>query len=142
MQHCCLWLSSTYAQTSFGIKGGLNYGATGEYSSVSEGFEDATDGESKMGYHLGGYARFGILGFFLQPELVYTKLNTDYNAFEYQIQKIDAPVLVGVKILGPLNIKAGPSFQYILSNKLEDSDFEIAEAENSITMGYQLGAKP
>ena len=133
---------STYAQTSFGIKGGLNYGATGDYTSISDGFEDATtiEGKSKTGYHLGGFAKFGLLGFFIQPEILYTRLNTDYNEFDYKLQKIDAPVLLGVKLLGPLNIKAGPSFQYILSNELEDADFKIAEAESNITLGYQLGA--
>lgn len=133
---------SAMAQSSFGIKGGVNYGATGEYRTISQGVEDAMtiQGENNTGYHLGFFGRFGVLGIFLQPELVYTRLNTDYNQFEYTIQKIDAPVLVGVNIFGPVNIKAGPSFQYILNNELENSNLRIAEVENEITVGYQLGA--
>lgn len=130
------------AQTSFGLKGGLNYGATGDYETISEGVEDAmtVKGKSKSGYHLGGFAKFGFLGIFIQPELLYTSLNTDYETFDYKLTKIDAPLLVGIDVLGPLNIKAGPSFQYILKNELENTDFKIGEVENKITAGYQVGA--
>jgi hypothetical protein len=131
------------AQSSYGIKGGLNYGATGDYENYSQVMGDAATvvgGKEKTGYHLGGYAKFEFLGIFLQPELVYTRLNTDYDTFEYKIDKIDAPLLVGINVLGPLNIKAGPSFQYILNNELENSTLKISEVEDKITLGYQLGA--
>jgi hypothetical protein len=129
------------AQNSYGIKGGLNYGATGDYKNISEGFDDATQkGKEKSGYHLGGFAKFEFLGIFIQPELVYTRLNTDYDTFEYKIDKIDAPLLVGLNVLGPLNIKAGPTFQYILNNELNNSTLMISEVEDKITLGYQLGA--
>ncbi len=130
-------------QASFGIKGGLNYGSAGEYNSMVEGVQDlpsSIDGENKTGFHLGVYTKLGILGIFLQPELVYTQLNTQYSTFDYKINKIDAPVLLGFGIIGPLHIKAGPSFQYILSNELENTNLEIGEAENDISVGYQLGA--
>ena len=129
---------------SFGIKGGLNYGATGEYESFSDVSGDFTssfeDGENKTGFHAGLFAQFEVLGIFIQPELMYTELNTEYSAFDYKLSKIDAPVLVGINILGPLNIKAGPSFQYIVDNKIKGSDLKIQDVEKDITVGYQLGA--
>ncbi len=131
------------AQSTYGIKGGLNYGATGEYENFSQAAGDASsieDGNNKTGYHLGIFGKLEFLGIFLQPELVYTNLNTEYNNFDYKIDKIDAPILVGINLLGPLHIKAGPSFQYILNNELENASFNISEVENEITMGYQLGA--
>lgn len=135
--------SSAIAQTSYGIKGGLNYGATGEYTSISQAAGEALtieNGREKAGYHLGVFGKVGILGFFLQPELLYTRLNTEYENFDYKVNKIDAPILVGVNLLGPLHIKAGPSFQYILNNKIEGSNRSISEVDNSITMGFQAGA--
>ena len=128
---------------SFGIKGGLNYGATGEYENFSSVIGDAStieNGKEKTGYHLGLYGKLELMGIFLQPELVYTKLSTEYSEFDYNINKIDAPVLLGLNVLGPLSIKGGPSFQYILSNKIENSDLSISDVENEITMGYQIGA--
>ncbi len=130
------------AQASYGVKAGLNYGATGDYENYSQVMGDAStvvDGKEKAGYHLGGFAKFEFLGIFLQPEIVYTSLNTEYTDFDYRVNKIDAPLLLGLNVLGPLNIKAGPSFQYILKNDLENTDLKISDVENEITMGYQVG---
>lgn len=130
------------AQATYGVKGGLNYGATGDYENYSQVIGDAStvvDGKEKTGYHLGGFAKFEFLGLFIQPEVVYTRLNTEYSEFDYRVDKIDAPLLLGVNILGPLNIKAGPSFQYILKNELENTNLKISDVEDEITMGYQVG---
>ncbi|MFC6859045.1 outer membrane beta-barrel protein [Zunongwangia atlantica] len=140
----CLASTGLWAQSSeFGIKGGLNYGSTGDidgFQDAVDDFPDITEGEAKAGYHFGIFAKFGISSVFIQPELVYTKLTTDYGAFDYNLDKIDLPVLLGIDILGPLNIKAGPSFQYITNNEIDNGTFEISDVENDITVGYQLGA--
>lgn len=134
-------LSATAQEADFGIKGGFNYGATGDLKmeNASNDLGDIIDGKEKSGYHIGFFSRLEILGIFLQPELMYTRLNTEYKDFDYKIDKLDLPVLVGINVFGPLNIKAGPSFQYILSNELEDTDLKIGDVENDITVGYQLG---
>ncbi len=140
----CLISTGLWAQTSeFGIKGGLNYGSTGDIDGFSEAvddFPDIKDGEAKAGYHFGVFAKFGISGLFLQPELVYTKLTTDYGAFDYNMDKIDLPILLGIKVFGPINIKVGPSFQYITKNELEDTSLSIGDVDKDITVGYQVGA--
>jgi len=136
---------STYAQDfKYGIKGGLNYGATGEYESISRIADDFRgsfeDGEHKTGFHAGVFGQLEILGIFIRPELMYTEMNTEYSEFDYKLKKIDAPVLVGIRLLGPLNIKAGPAFQYIIKNDLENTNLTIGDVENEISVGYQLGA--
>jgi hypothetical protein len=133
---------TAFSQASFGLKGGLNYGATGDYETISDGVEDAMtiEGKNKSGYHFGVFSKLEFLGIFLQPEVLYTSLNTDYEIFDYKLTKIDAPLLVGINVLGPLNVKVGPSFQYILKNEVENTEFRIREVDNQITVGYQLGA--
>jgi len=134
-----LAVSFAHAQSDpgFGIKAGLNYGGTGD---ISDSAENAyQDPSSDIGYHVGVFGRTGEK-LFLRPELVYTKLTTDYGAFDYNLDKIDLPLLLGVDILGPLNIKAGPSFQYITNNEIENGSFKISDVENDLTVGYQLGA--
>lgn len=136
-------LNLSAQNSDFGIKGGLNYGATGDYetySDVSGDLMNSFEGENKTGFHAGIFANFEVLGIFIQPELLYTELNTEYTDFDYKLKKIDAPVLLGVNILGPLNLKAGPSFQYVLSNDLEGTDLYIDDVEDDLTVGYQLGA--
>ncbi|SDR65984.1 hypothetical protein SAMN04487764_0017 [Gillisia sp. Hel1_33_143] len=140
---CLTFGGVAMAQTSYGIKGGLNYGATGDYENFSQVAGDVStveNGKESTGYHLGAFAKFEFLGIFLQPELVYTSLKTEYKTFDYRMNKIDAPILLGLNVFGPINIKAGPSFQYVLNNDLENSDFEISDVDNEITLGYQLGA--
>lgn len=140
----CLASTGLWAQsTEFGIKGGLNYGSTGDINNFSDAVEDfpkITEGEAKAGYHFGIFGKIAVSSVFIQPELVYTKLTTDYGAFDYNLNKIDLPVLLGVDILGPLNIKAGPSFQYITNNEIENGIFKISDVDKDLTVGYQLGA--
>lgn len=144
-----LFVSSAVAfgqSAQFGIKGGLNYGSTGDLESFSAfedlGFNQKTDGDNRVGYHIGLYSQFKFLGIFVQPEVVYTRLNTEYSqqgsSVDYKFSKIDIPLLVGLDIIGPLNIKAGPSFQLVLNNDI-DGDIGIEDPENSFTIGYQLG---
>ena len=138
---------TVHSQSStFGIKGGLNYGATGDLRTFGDFITNfRINGEDQVGYHLGAFGKFEFSGIFIQPEIAFTKLTTSFdngNAIidnaDYDLTKIDIPLLLGLEIVGPLNIKAGPSFQYILDNDLDD--FDVDEPENSFTIGYQLGA--
>ena len=122
--------------SGFGIKGGLNYGANGDY------FESASDAisnpDSNVGYHLGIFGTIGISRLYLRPELVYTKTKSDYDTNEFDISKLDIPVLLGFKVIGPLHIFAGPSFQYILNTKFDG--ITIDDIENDFTVGINIGA--
>lgn len=133
----------------FGIKGGLNYGSVGDLEFTSEFAQDTFSKENKTGYHAGLFYKMNLVGgVFIQPELLYTKLNTEYtnndvtidaDPLNYEFSKIDIPLLIGIDILGPLNVKAGPSFQYILDTGFEDIDIDFKDPEKSFTIGYQLG---
>lgn len=133
--------TTAFSQSAkFGIKGGLNYGSTGELSSVGT----SIDADNKVGYHLGILTQFKVLGIFVQPEVVYTRLNTEYSdngaTADYNLSKIDVPLLAGLNIAGPLNIKAGPAFQLVLNNELDSRDLsDVDDVENTFTVGYQLG---
>ncbi len=132
----------TAQESNWGIKGGFNYGATGDlkWENATDDLGEILKGKEKSGYHLGVFTQFEIVGIFLQPELIYTRLNTEYENFDYKIDKIDVPVLLGVDVFGPLNVKAGPSFQYIIENELENTTLKIGDVEKDITVGYQIGA--
>lgn len=122
--------------SGFGIKAGLNYNGNGNY------FESAGDAANEpdrnIGYHAGIFGKIKILKLYIRPELVYTKTKSDYNGSDFDMSKLDVPVLVGIKVVGPLHIFAGPAFQYIL-----DSEFDgigIDEIENDFSVGAHLGA--
>lgn len=140
-----IFTASVSAQSSFGVKAGLNYGDNGEieFSDFENAGKDVSKGaDSKVGYHMGVYFKGDLGGFYLKPELLYTKTKSSYeynneNA-DYNISKLDLPVLLGVKILGPVHVFAGPSFQYILENDFDG--VTIGDVENEFTLGAQFGA--
>lgn len=137
--------SAAMAQSGFGVKGGLNYADNGEmtYTDFTNAGEDIIEGgESKMGYHFGVFYQMNILGFSLRPELVYTTTKSSYQfnqeEADYNVSKIDLPILVGTKVFGPVKLFAGPSLQYIVDNDFEG--FELGDVKDEFTIGAQLGA--
>ncbi|MEZ4970158.1 MAG: porin family protein [Flavobacteriaceae bacterium] len=121
--------------SGFGIKGGLNYGANGDYfKSTEQAYENP---KSNVGYHLGVFGKIGDK-IYLRPELMYTKTKSDYDNNSLNMSKLDAPVLLGLNIIGPLNVFAGPAFQYILDTDYED--ITIGDVKNNFTVGLNIGA--
>ena len=73
--------------------------------------------------------------------MVYSKTKSSYDvdgdSQDYDISKLDLPVLFGVKIVGPLHVFAGPAFQYILNNDL--GDLEVEDVKNDFSLGLNAG---
>ena len=55
------------------------------------------------------------------------------------MQKLDAPILVGLKILGPVSVFAGPSFQYILDTEFEGVTIEDIKEDFSVGLNFGVG---
>lgn len=134
-----LMSAATFAQTEqgFGIKGGLNYAGNGDYFDSAE--NAAKDPDKNIGYHLGIFGKIGD-DIYLRPELVYTKISSDYDGDTFDMAKLDLPVLLGVKVIGPLQVFGGPAFQYILDTDFDGSGITINDVENDFTVGLNLGA--
>ena len=132
------------AQSGFGVKGGLSYNTNGELSEfVNEtGTIIENEGKGKSGYNVGIYGKIGLGPIYLKPELVYTKTTSEYELnseiVDYKIARLDMPVLVGLKLIGPLSIFAGPAFQYTLENDFNDIKYN--DIENEFTVGFNFGA--
>ncbi|WP_298472415.1 outer membrane beta-barrel protein [uncultured Maribacter sp.] len=123
------------SDSGFGILGGLNFSANGDY--IASATEAAENPDRNIGYHIGIFGKLGNR-FYVRPELVYTKTKSDYDGDTFDMSKLDAPILVGTKIIGPLHVFAGPAFQYIL-----DSEFDgisIDNIENDFSIGVHIGA--
>ncbi len=142
----CAFISVTaFAQkdSGFGIKAGLNYNKNGDLiGAVGDAATNIIEGSSgKVGFHAGVFGKLDLGTFYLKPELVYTQTQSSYdidgNSNTYDISKLDLPVLLGYDIIGPVNIFAGPSFQYILNNDLED--LTVANVNNEFTIGLNVG---
>lgn len=137
---------TTFAQkdSGFGIKAGVNYNQNGDlrFQDVQAAGENLISGsDGKIGYHVGIFGKIDFPKFYLKPELVYTKTQSSYNLQNadrnYDVSRIDLPVLLGYKIIGPLSIFAGPSLQYFLNQDLQD--VELNDLQQDFTVGLQAG---
>ncbi len=135
-------IASTFAlHAQFGIEAGVNYNFSGDLSEITESTSDILHGaKSKTGFHGGIWYKYSLIGFFIKGELLYTQYENTYgNDYSMLTKKIDLPVVLGMDILGPLYIFAGPDFQYILNNEFSYDDDDEEVDYNGITMGLHLG---
>lgn len=134
---------SSQAQFDFGIKAGVN--------SSTLTFEDLESNQSineiltnnKFGYHAGAYIRVQVLGIYLQPEFLYTQINSEIevqesdgttSTLDFALSRFDIPVNLGFKI-GPASIFGGPVLSYNLNHPADILDLDY----NGGTLGYQAG---
>lgn len=122
--------------SAFGIKGGLNYSANGDYfESIGD---NAQNPDRNIGYHVGVFGKIGNKLYF-RPELIYTATKSDYDANAFSVKKIDAPLLVGIKVLGPISVFGGPSLQYILDTEFDGIDIDNVEDDFSVGLNFGIG---
>jgi len=134
-----LVLFTTYAvaqnDSDFGLKAGLNYNSNGKFFNDAE--NAAEDPSKNIGYHVGLFGKIDLGLLYLRPEAIYTRTSSEYRSGNFKLSKLDAPILLGADILGPISIFAGPSLQYILKNEFKD--FSLEEANDTFTVGAQFG---
>jgi len=130
--------STTMAQTAqgIGLKAGLNYNANGDYfESINN---NSKNPERNVGYHIGVFGKIGDQIYF-RPELVYTSTKSDYDDDTFSMQKLDAPLLVGIKVLGPISVFGGPSLQYILDSEFDGININNVEDDFSVGLNFGIG---
>lgn len=133
------------AQTlDFGLKAGLNF------SKMTNNRPDLYSATANStGFVAGVYGRVGLLGFFAQPEVVYSQRKgaftskVDGSAVINTLSYIDVPVLVGFK-LAFFRMNLGPNFQFLVDAK-QDADAGAGDPNFSkdnyskSAVGYQAG---
>ncbi len=122
--------------SGFGIKAGLNYNANGSYiASISD---NAQNPDRNIGYHFGVFGKIGNQ-FYLRPELVYTQTKSDYSSENFSMKKLDLPLLLGIKVIGPLHVFAGPAFQYIINSDFGGRDIKNIDNDFSVGLNFGVG---
>ncbi len=140
--------TSTYAQF-FTI--GPKFGVSSSNLKIKEA-ENIISGQSTVGFHAGLFTRITILGFYIQPEATFTsaggqiKFADESGAVFNQISKLtynklDVPVLAGIKLGKILRINAGPSFSLILDEdaRSKGTMAEVRSNYQKSTVGFQMG---
>lgn len=143
---------SSYAQLfTLGPKIGLSSSKI----TVADDVDAVVAGDAEVGFHAGLFARVSVLGFYVQPEVLFTSAsgnivindqsvtNNVQSVQSLTYNKIDVPVMVGIKI-GPLiRLNAGPTFSYILSQDIREEGTsvitDISQNYNDANVGFQVG---
>ena len=117
----------------FGVKAGVNIA---DLSDNSAG--------SRVGFHVGGLAEFGITEqFSIQPELLYSgqgaKVNEGFGDVDLKLDYISLPVLAKYRIVKGFSVEAGPQVGFLISAKAEDED--VKDAYKSVDFGVTGGAE-
>ena len=136
-------LGSVQAQDfSIGPKVGISQG------NVSVDGDGFSSGDSRLGYHLGGFIRMGGNTFFMQPEVLYTNTGGEINrmdgqnrvTYEATFNRLDVPVMLGLKFANVFRIQAGPVASFLLSSELRDNVDNVIDPDyNTTSIGYQAG---
>lgn len=125
----------------FGVVLGANYTSTDNLT-ITGGFapiKETVKSAKKMGVHGGVYFQVNFNEMYLRPEVLYTMTKSNYEDIDFDQTKIDVPVLYGFKFIGPVSMFAGPSFQYILTTKLEDVDYKNIDIQHDLAVNAQVG---
>ena len=138
--------TGAFAQFSWGLKAGAA-SSNFDLKSVQSGTQYTIKAaeEASWGFHGGVFVRLSMLGFMIQPEVLFSMAEnnmyvSDVTGDELKSQKfnkLDIPLMLGVK-LGPVRLMGGPAASVMLNST---SDL-IDDAENlykSATIGYQAG---
>lgn len=144
---------------SYGIKGGLTSSTVKfdntKFTSAAAKEYIAKQGDSKLGFQFGVFARVKVLSVFIQPEVLFSHsqnevLLEDVTTNEVytetqKFNKVDIPVIIGRKF-GPVRLGLGPVASFMLNesdglkNKLSDLTTETTENNfKNATFGYQVG---
>jgi hypothetical protein len=144
-----------FSQVKFGIKAGLSTTSLkmDDVKSLvmgdTEYFVDAVNG-ANFGFHAGGFVRFSIMRFYVQPELMFTSRTDEYSVDDasdpasaiikkQKFNQLELPVMLGFS-LGPVRFHGGPSARYLINNPddlIEDPDYKTVYKD--LTWGYQAG---
>ncbi|MFN3996872.1 outer membrane beta-barrel protein [Algoriphagus sp.] len=128
-----------YSQNGgFGIKAGL--------SSTEVDFKNKqfTPQGAQTGYHIGVFGRIGGGGFFVQPELLFTQTSGKFLSGQDQINaqfnRLDIPVMVGMRLLKVFRVQAGPIASLNIDSKLKEAGTTVKDVDfENATLGYQAG---
>ncbi len=146
-----LSFSYSYSQNEIGIKLGLSsYDLPGKMYTDSKNLK-ITIKDASYGFQFGAFARIGLFGFYIQPELDFNSNTVHYkleklNQFDTlnsirtsTYRNIDIPILF---MISPsiFRLYAGPVGHYLINGV---SDFterdKVKEILSNLKYGYQIG---
>ena len=126
----------------WGVKAGMNYHTVGEPTNLGKNIVEA---KNRVGWHAGLMASWQVSRVFsIDPELVFSR--NSYNLIPSvgtggiaYLNTIDVPVILGVKIIGPLKLQGGVNINVMNDSGVKGEDKPFRFSASSQALGYLLG---
>ncbi len=91
------------SQFEYGLKGGLNFDSAGKIKLFADQLQKEGKLEGKIAFNIGAYVEIDFLILYFRPELKYTKVSSQFEGNTIENTRIELPVSLGIKVLGPLS---------------------------------------
>jgi hypothetical protein len=141
-----LYVGNTYSQFKLGVRGGISVNNINVDQDNTN--PKKISYESGMGFHFGLSSQLQISKLFIQPELLFSTVTHDVTVEDIlnngveevgkqRFNKVDFPILAGLKFDNKLKLGLGPVFTKVVSTK---SDILDSDERKNATIGYQLVA--
>lgn len=136
-------------RAQFNIKGGFGGGVvTGpaRIEDIDNRFADVINGKNLNGFEAGFLLRAQAGPLYVKPmamygfrygNVTYTLADGTEQAQNFTMHKMEFPILLGVKFLGPFYVEGGPSYNYIFS-ATERYDVHTVKVTPT-ALGYRIG---
>lgn len=105
--------------------------------------------DARLGFHAGIYSRVMLLGFYVQPELLFTSTSSEIaitsangtTISQMNFAKIDVPVMVGKRFFRIARVNAGPVFSTLLKADARQGNIteDVSSQYKSASVGFQIG---
>lgn len=137
-------LSGSAQIFQFGLRAGVNVqgmSVSGFTADPNAQIQEISAPGFQTGWHAGVYSRVKVLGFYLQPELLFRRFTSAYELqangttekIDVAINQLDVPLLVGYKLLW-FRANLGP----VYSQPISSTD-DLGKGFSNGTWGYQAG---
>ncbi len=142
-----VFYNSGYTQSKMNL--GLHLGissSTVEVSEIGNTVTNTIKGENIVGVEGGLFARYNMNPLFLKGMFLVaysgglsTFRNDDgtFKKSKFSTGKLELPLLIGLKIIGPVRIEAGPVLNWVFS---ESHDADKSLNIRKVGAGYRIGA--
>jgi hypothetical protein len=128
-----VYFNVSNAQTSFGLKGGVNFA---NLKVSGDGVNMSFD--SRVGINAGAFATFITKqNFQFQPELLISMEGAKSQGDEIKLTYLNLPLMVGYNISG-FTLETGPQFGALLSAKSNDVD--VKDQMETLAVSWGVGA--
>lgn len=138
--------TNAFSQFKLGVRGGFNVDNIKVDQNSSDRYQVSY--ESGLGLHFGLTSQLQISKLFIQPDLLFSTVTHDVTVEDIlnngipeigkqKFNKVDLPIIAGLKFDNHLKLGIGPVFTRVVSSK---SDILDEEERKQATIGYQMVA--